>query len=112
MSVGIRRERSRWTWRSVLGRRRMTSSVSSVICLSLSDAGALLPRCQLGWRLVFSRETIVKPRMNRRLGYALLGFALFAADLMRPSLPQGVTLFQAVLVLVALAAACHFWFAE
>ena len=42
--------------------------------------------------------------MNRRLGLALLAFALIAADLIRPGLEAGIPLFQATLVAVAAAA--------
>jgi hypothetical protein len=41
--------------------------------------------------------------MNRRFGPALLAFALVAADLLRPSLEPGIPVFQAALVLLAVA---------
>ena len=41
--------------------------------------------------------------MNRRLRLALMAIALVAADLIRPSLPPGIPLFQAVLVALAAA---------
>ena len=41
--------------------------------------------------------------MNRRLGPALLALALVAADLLRPSLPAGIPVFQVTLTALALA---------
>lgn len=41
--------------------------------------------------------------MNRRFGPALLALALVAADLLRPSLEPGIPVFQATLVLLAVA---------
>lgn len=41
--------------------------------------------------------------MNRRVGPVLLAFALVAADLLRPSLPAGIPVFQATMAALALA---------
>lgn len=41
--------------------------------------------------------------MNRRLGSVLMAVALVAVDLMRPSLPPGIPVFQATLTLLAMA---------
>ena len=41
--------------------------------------------------------------MNRRLASALMALALVAVDLMRPSLPPGIPVFQATLTLLAVA---------
>ena len=43
--------------------------------------------------------------MNRRLGLAILALALVAADLVRPSLPPEIPVFQATLTLLAVAVA-------
>lgn len=47
--------------------------------------------------------------MIRRLGPGLLAFALVAVDLMRPSLEPGIPVFQATLVLLALALVWRTW---
>lgn len=49
--------------------------------------------------------------MNRRLVPALLALALVASDLLRPSLPAGIPVFQATLTALALALAWSFWLA-
>ncbi|MBK5255799.1 MAG: hypothetical protein JJE39_07190 [Vicinamibacteria bacterium] len=41
--------------------------------------------------------------MNRRLGLALMALSLVAADLVRPSLPPGIPIFQLALALLAVA---------
>lgn len=50
--------------------------------------------------------------MIRRLGPALLAFALVASDLQRPYLPQGIPVFQLTLAALAVALVWRFWLNE
>lgn len=50
--------------------------------------------------------------MNRRVGPVLLAFALVAADLLRPSLPPGIPVFQMTMAALALALVWRHWLCD